>query len=78
MLKHLTNLSIYSIPFLTLRLSSYWVDLVTPIKASLAHPLIESLNHEAVVKDNSINNIIPLELKSFEDSLRYCLGEEDG
>lgn len=65
------------IPFLTPRLSSYWVDLVTPIKASLARPLIDSLKHEAVVIDNSINKIIPLELKSFEDSLRYCIREED-
>ena len=71
------SIYILIIPFLTPRLSSYWVDLVTPIKASLARPLIDSLKHEAVVKDNSINKIIPLELKSFEDSLRYCLGEED-
>ena len=71
------SIYILIIPFLTPRLSSYWVDLVTPIKASLARPLIDSLKHEAVVNDNSINKIIPLELKSFEDSLRYCLGEED-
>jgi len=51
--------------------------LVTPIKASLARPLIDSLKHEAVVMDNSINKIIPVELKSFEDSLRYCIIEED-
>jgi len=62
---------------LTPRLSSYWVDLVTPIKASLARPLIDSLKHEAIVKDDSIKKIIPIELKSFEDSLRYCINEED-
>ncbi|HKR74134.1 MAG TPA: NAD(P)H-binding protein [Candidatus Nitrosocosmicus sp.] len=71
------SIRIFIIPFLTPRLSSYWVDLVTPIKASLARPLIDSLKHEAVVKDDSINKIIPIELKSFEDSLRYCLSEED-
>jgi len=51
--------------------------LVTPIKASLARPLIDSLKHEAVVKDNSINKIIPIKLKSFEDLLQYCIKEED-
>ena len=71
------SIRILIIPFLTPRLSSYWVDLVTPIKASLARPLIDSLKHEAIVKDDSIKKIIPIELKSFEDSLRYCINEED-
>ena len=71
------SIRVLIIPFLTPRLSSYWVDLVTPIKASLARPLIDSLKHEAVVKDNLINKIIPINLKSFEDSLLYCINEED-
>ena len=57
------------IPFLTPRLSSYWVDLVTPVKASLARPLIDSLKHEATVHDKSIVELIPLQLKSFEQSI---------
>ena len=36
------NLFVLQIPFLTTRLLSYWADLVTPVKASLARPLIES------------------------------------
>ncbi|MDN5846227.1 MAG: NAD-dependent epimerase/dehydratase family protein [Candidatus Nitrosocosmicus sp.] len=71
------SIRILIIPFLTPRLSSYWVDLVTPIKASLARPLIDSLKHEAVVKDDSIKKIIPIGLKSFDESLRYCLRDED-
>ena len=31
------------VPVLTPRLSSYWVDLVTPIPASISRPLIEGL-----------------------------------
>jgi hypothetical protein len=57
------------IPFLTPRLSSYWVDLVTPVKASLARPLIDSLKHEAIVEDHSIRNIIPIKLRSFEETI---------
>ncbi len=71
------SIKVLIIPFLTPRLSSYWVDLVTPIKASLARPLIDSLKHEAVVRDESIQKIIPIELKSFADSLRHCINEED-
>ncbi|HET6800436.1 MAG TPA: NAD(P)H-binding protein, partial [Nitrososphaeraceae archaeon] len=36
------SIKIVIIPFLTPRLSSYWVDLITPVKASLARPLIDS------------------------------------
>jgi len=57
------------IPFLTPRLSSYWVDLITPVKASLARPLIDSLKHEAIVHDGSIKQLIPMKLKSFEQSI---------
>ncbi len=35
------NLFVLQIPFLTTILSSYWVDLITPVKAFLARPLIE-------------------------------------
>lgn len=71
------SIRVLIIPFLTPRLSSYWVDLITPIKASLARPLIDSLKHEAVVKDDSIKEIIPIELKPFEEALQYCLKEEN-
>jgi uncharacterized protein YbjT (DUF2867 family) len=71
------SINILIIPFLTPRLSSYWVDLVTPIKASLARPLIDSLKHESVVKDHLIEKIIPIELKPFKESLQYCLKEEN-
>ena len=40
------NLFVIQIPFLTTRLSSFWVDLITPVKASLARPLIDSLVHD--------------------------------
>ena len=53
------------------------MDLVTPVKASLARPLVESLKHESVVKDHSIEKIIPLKLKTFKESIEYCLKEEN-
>ena len=71
------SLKIVIIPFLTPRLSSYWVDLITPVKASLARPLIDSLKHEAIVHDDKIQNLIPIRLKNFEESIRIAMKEEE-
>jgi hypothetical protein len=69
------SIKIIIVPFLTTRISSYWIDLVTPVKASLARPLVESLRQNSIVKDHTIEKIIPIKLKTFEESLEYCLKE---
>jgi uncharacterized protein YbjT (DUF2867 family) len=70
------SIKIIIIPFLTPRLSSYWIDLITPVKASLARPLVESLKHEAIVRDDSVKKIIPLKLKTFEEAIDAARNEE--
>jgi uncharacterized protein YbjT (DUF2867 family) len=70
------SIKIIIIPFLTPRLSSYWVDLITPVKASLARPLIDSLKHEARVKDDSIKKMIPIQLKNFEEAIKSAKEEQ--
>jgi hypothetical protein len=47
------------VPVLTPRLSSYWVNLVTPIPAAIARPLIEGLRNENVVQDPSARELFP-------------------
>jgi len=69
------NLFVLQIPFLTTRLSSYWVDLITPVKASLARPLIDSLVHDTIVTDDSITKIIPIRLKSVRESIEIATKE---
>jgi uncharacterized protein YbjT (DUF2867 family) len=69
------NLFVLQIPFLTTRLSSYWVDLITPVKASLARPLIDSLVHDTVVTDDKITKIIPIKLKSVRESIDIATKE---
>lgn len=69
------NLFVIQIPFLTTRLSSYWVDLITPVKASLARPLIDSLVHDTTVTNDSITKIIPLRLKSVRDAIDIATKE---
>ena len=65
------------IPFLSLRFTSYWVDLVTPIKASLARPLVEGLKNESIMTDKSIRDLIPIKLKGVEESLKLSVYEDD-
>ncbi|MBA0909081.1 MAG: NAD(P)H-binding protein [Nitrosarchaeum sp.] len=69
------NIFVLQIPFLTTRLSSYWVDLITPVKASLARPLIDSLVHDTIVSNNSITTIIPIRLKSVREAIAIATKE---
>lgn len=65
------------IPFLSLRFTSYWVDLVTPIKASLARPLVEGLKNESIMTEKSIMDLIPIKLKGVEESLKLSVYEDE-
>ncbi|MFF4713432.1 SDR family oxidoreductase [Streptomyces eurythermus] len=50
---------ILPVPVLTPGLSSHWVGLVTPVPASIARPLTESLRHEVVCRENDIEQYVP-------------------
>lgn len=50
---------IIPVPVLTPHLSSLWVNLVTPVPAAIARPLIGSLIHEAVCREHDIERWIP-------------------
>jgi uncharacterized protein YbjT (DUF2867 family) len=50
---------ILPVPVLTPGLSSHWVGLVTPVPASIARPLTESLRHEVVCHEHDIVRYIP-------------------
>ncbi len=69
------NLTVIQIPFLTPRLSSYWIDLVTPVKASLARPLVDSLVHDSIVTDQSINQMVHVDLKNMTQAIKIAREE---
>ncbi|WP_311836034.1 SDR family oxidoreductase [Cellulomonas fimi] len=50
---------IRTLPVLTPRLASLWVGLVTPVPSGLARPLVESLIHEVVVKEDDLRRYVP-------------------
>lgn len=69
-------LKIIPVPVLTPKLSSYWVGLVTPVKAAIAIALIEGLKNEVICRDNRIRELVPIPLTSFDDALRTALAEQ--
>ena len=62
-----------SVPFLTPGLSSHWVGLVTPVPATLARELVESLVNEVIVENpipEGVFDVTPMTLReSFERAL---------
>jgi uncharacterized protein YbjT (DUF2867 family) len=64
---------ILKVPVLTPTLSAYWVDLVTPVPASVAHALIEGLRNEVVVRDDSARRVLPIPLTPFDQAVRTAL-----
>ncbi|MFJ6415565.1 SDR family oxidoreductase [Paeniglutamicibacter sp. NPDC091659] len=49
---------IWALPVLTPWLAAQWVNLVTPIPRSLAIPLVESLQHDCVMRNRDIDAVI--------------------
>jgi uncharacterized protein YbjT (DUF2867 family) len=76
-LARLPRRRIWALPVLTPRLASHWVGLVTPVPSSLARPLVESLQHDCVMRDHRIDGIIPPPpggLTSYDEALALALG----
>jgi uncharacterized protein YbjT (DUF2867 family) len=64
---------IVEVPVLSPRLSSYWLHLVTPVRASVARPLVEGLRNPTVARDDRIRELVPFPLTSFDDAARAAL-----
>ena len=69
------SIPIVSVPVLTPRLSSYWLALVTDIDVTTGRNLIDSMSNEVLVTDHSIQDIVPGELLSYDESVRRALAE---
>ncbi|MEZ3181670.1 SDR family oxidoreductase [Streptomyces pimonensis] len=68
--------AIVPVPMLTPGLSSHWVGLVTPVPASVARPLTESLRHEVVCREHDIARYVPDppgHPLGFEEAVRLAL-----
>ncbi|HET9697447.1 MAG TPA: SDR family oxidoreductase [Terriglobales bacterium] len=66
--------SMLRVPVLTPRLSSYWLDLVTPIPPSISRPLIEGLRSEVICHDRSAAELFPdIHPVDYEAAIRTAL-----
>jgi uncharacterized protein YbjT (DUF2867 family) len=65
---------IIPVPFLTPRLSSLWIHLVTPVPAYIARPLTEGLRNPVVCREDHIRSLVPQDLMSCRDTIRFALG----
>ena len=68
---------IVEVPVLSPRLSSYWLHLVTPVRAGVARPLVEGLRIPTVARDRAIRELLPIPLTPFVDAAREALGSGD-
>lgn len=66
---------IIGVPLLTPRLSSHWVNLVTPVPFGLARPLVESLGMDVVVRDGHEQgqDLDPAPCLPYDEAVRLAL-----
>jgi uncharacterized protein YbjT (DUF2867 family) len=64
---------IVEVPILSPRLSSYWLHLVTPVRASVSRPLVEGLRNPTVARDERIRGLLPRDLTTFDVAAREAL-----
>ena len=64
------------VPVLTPRLSSYWLDLVTSVPASVARPLIDGLRHDLLADDTEARRLVPLRLRTYREAVALALERE--
>ncbi len=65
------------VPVLTPRLSSYWVNLISPVPAGIARPLIEGLRNEVVVRDARPARAFGLRPLPYVAALRRAMDRAD-
>jgi uncharacterized protein YbjT (DUF2867 family) len=65
------------VPVLTPRLSSYWVNLVSPVPAGIARPLIEGLRNEVVVTHPGPAAAFGLAPLPFTEALQRAIDRTD-
>jgi uncharacterized protein YbjT (DUF2867 family) len=65
--------TIVEVPVLTPHLSSLWLNLVTPVSASVARPLVEGLRNPTVAREERIRKLLPLQLTPFDEAAQRAL-----
>ena len=64
---------IVEVAVLTPYLSALWLNLITPVNASVARPLVEGLRNPTIAREERIRHLIPLQLTPFDEAARRAL-----
>ena len=65
---------IVEVPVLTPALSALWLELVTPVRSSVARPLVEGLRNPTIAREERLREVVPIELTPFDAAARKALG----
>jgi hypothetical protein len=70
---------IITVPVLTPRLSAYWINLVTPIPASIAFPLVEGLKSETICENDDARKLLGSSVPQtpFREAVARALADTD-
>lgn len=67
---------ILPLPLLTIKLSSYWLNLFTPVPYNVAKSLIEGLSSEVVIQNDNAKTYFPhIHPASFQDAVKKAIQE---
>ena len=66
---------IIPVPVLTPRLSSYWIQFITPLSHQIARPLAEGLKNPVVCREDRITKLIPQQLLNVRDAIHAALNK---
>src|SRR3954451_933047 len=69
---------VVQVPFLTPRLSSYWLAMVTDVDTTTGRNLIDSMGTEVLVREQSIRDVVPGEPIGYAEAVRRALEERKG
>ena len=66
---------IIQVPFMSIKFSSYWVQILTATNYYLAKNLIDSLSMKTVCQSNEIHSVIPQELLTYDEAIERAFSK---
>lgn len=72
--------TIFTVPVMTPKLSSYWLYFITSTSFTLAQNLVKSMNVEVICKENDLHEKLGIKLLSFEKAIELAFetNQEEG
>jgi uncharacterized protein YbjT (DUF2867 family) len=69
------NRFMITLPFLSPKISSYWLYFVTSTSFQLAQSLVDSMKNETIMKDHSIDDVVPRKCVTYDEALELAFAK---